>query len=135
MEGFTKSVAALREKFPEEKLEVRFERQVKPYTEMRMTRPDDIGNHGIELIFRIQDESNPGWTTGTHPHIPLKALKKIVWSNLVLSPTPSAGLEQKLAAILAEHRAMLVKLDKLAAGRAPSATPLKQLDKKATEPN
>ena len=53
----------------------------------------------------------------------LKALKKVVWSSLVLSPTPSAGLQQKLAAILSEHRAMLVKLDKAAQGASiPAAT-------------
>ncbi|MCE5326550.1 MAG: ankyrin repeat domain-containing protein [Planctomycetaceae bacterium] len=106
-----------------DKLEVRFSRRVRSYYEMRLTRPDDIEKNGIELLFAIHDEPWDAWTTAANPLLFLKALKKVVASSLVLSPSPSPGLEQKLAAIIAEHRAMLVKMDQSAATR-PASRPL-----------
>ena len=42
----------------------------------------------------------------------LKNLNKCAWTKLLLSASPSPGLERKLRAILNEHRKLLETLDK-----------------------
>ena len=96
-----------------DRAEVRFQYNVKSFSEMRETRPSDMGANGIEILFMVLDEPNAAWTTS--PTLHLKNLKKRAYSSLVISTNPSPGLEEKLKKIIAKHKTLLQELDKKAA--------------------
>ncbi len=114
-----------------DRIELRFSHNVKGFSEMRETRPSDMGTNGIEVLFMVLDEPNKAWTTAGNPELQLDNLKKTVYSTLVLSTNPSPGLSDKLKAIIDKCKALLLELNKKMANKAsePSVVPAPQVQR------
>lgn len=97
------------------RVEVRYSHNARSFSEMRETRPSDLGTNGIKIIFMVLDEPNRAWTTAAAPPVPLKALRKSLYKDFVLSPNPSPGLREKLGSLLDIHAAALLEMERAAA--------------------
>ena len=118
LEGTFPELAGFRERNPElqNALEVRFSRNLRAIKEMRGPSPGDLGPNGIDLHFLVRTNDNPVWTTlSPDGLILLKNQGLTVYSGFILPDPATPGLGEKLTAIFAKHRVLLVELDKQAA--------------------